>query len=61
MRRCIAIRWMWGPITARMRRLAEDDALQARLAAAGLARAARYTWEDAAAQVLGVMREVAGR
>ena len=49
-----------GPITAGMRRLAEDDALRARLAAAGPARAARYTWE-AAAQVLAVMREVVGR
>jgi alpha-1,3-rhamnosyl/mannosyltransferase len=47
-----------GSITAGMRRLAEDDALRARLAAAGPARAALYTWEDAAAQVLAVMREV---
>ncbi len=50
-----------GSITAGMRRLAEDDALRARLAAAGPARAALYTWETAAAQVLGVMREVLGR
>ncbi|MHB1641201.1 MAG: glycosyltransferase [Acidithiobacillus sp.] len=50
-----------GSITAGMRRLAEDDALRARLAAAGPARAALYTWEDAATQVLGVMREVVGR
>ncbi|MCL4526372.1 MAG: glycosyltransferase [Gammaproteobacteria bacterium] len=50
-----------GSITAGMRRLAEDDALRARLAAAGPARAALYTWEDAAAQALAVMREVAGR
>ena len=44
-----------------MQTLAEDGALRARLAAAGPARAALYTWEDAAAQVLAVMREVAGR
>ncbi|WP_226841283.1 glycosyltransferase [Acidithiobacillus ferrooxidans] len=50
-----------GSITAAMRRLAEDDALRARLAAAGPARAALYTWEDAATQVLAVMREVVGR
>ena len=50
-----------GSITAGMRRLAEDDALRTRLAAAGPARAARYTWEAAAAQALAVMREVAGR
>ena len=50
-----------GSITDGMRRLAEDDALRARLAASGPARAARYTWEDAAAQALGVMREVAER
>ncbi len=50
-----------GSITAGMRRLAEDDALRARLAAAGPARAALYTWEAAATQVLGVMREVVGR
>jgi glycosyltransferase involved in cell wall biosynthesis len=48
-------------ITAGMRRLAEDDALRTRLAAAGPARAARYTWEAAATQVLGVMRELVGR
>ena len=48
-----------GSITAGMRRLAEDDALCARLAAAGPARAALYSWEDAATQVLEVMREVA--
>ncbi|MDA8151231.1 MAG: glycosyltransferase [Acidithiobacillus sp.] len=48
-----------GSITAGMRRLAEDDALCARLSAAGPARAALYSWEDAATQVLGVMREVA--
>ena len=48
-------------ITDGMRRLAEDDALRARLAAVGPARAARYTWEDAAAQALGVMREAVGR
>ena len=47
-----------GSITAGMRRLAEDDALRARLAAAGPARAALYSWEDAATQVLEVMREV---
>ncbi|MDA8153518.1 MAG: glycosyltransferase [Acidithiobacillus sp.] len=47
-----------GSITAGMRRLAEDDALCARLAAAGPARAALYSWEDAATQVLEVMREV---
>ena len=46
-------------ITAGMRRLAEDDALRARLSAAGPARAALYSWEDAATQVLGVMRDVA--
>ncbi len=39
----------------------EDDALRTRLAAAGPARAARYTWEAAATQVLGVMRELVGR
>lgn len=50
-----------GSITAGIRRLAEDDALRARLAAAGPARAALYTWEDAATQVLAVMREVVGR
>ncbi|QQD74353.1 glycosyltransferase [Acidithiobacillus ferrivorans] len=48
-------------ITAAMRRLAEDEVLRARLAAAGPARAALYTWEAAAAQVLAVMREVVGR
>ncbi|MHB1669325.1 glycosyltransferase [Thiomonas sp.] len=47
-----------GSITKGMRRLVEDDSLRTRLAAAGQARAARYTWEDAAAQVLGVMREL---
>ena len=50
-----------GSITAGMRRLAEDDALRARLAAAGPARAALYTWEVAAAQALAVMREVTRR
>ncbi|MBW9255535.1 glycosyltransferase [Acidithiobacillus ferriphilus] len=45
-------------ITAAMRRLAEDEVLRARLAAAGPARAALYTWEAAAAQALAVMREV---
>ena len=44
-----------------MRRLAEDEVLRARLAAAGPARAALYTWEAAAAQVLAVMREVVSR
>ena len=48
-------------ITAAMRRLAEDEVLRARLAAAGSARAALYTWEVAAAQVLAVMREVVSR
>jgi len=50
-----------GSITAGMQRLAEDDALRTRLAAAGPARAALYTWEDAATQALAVMREVVGR
>ncbi len=50
-----------GSIIAGMRRLAEDEVLRARLAAAGPARAALYTWEAAAAQVLAVMREVVGR
>jgi alpha-1,3-rhamnosyl/mannosyltransferase len=48
-------------ITAAMRRLAEDEVLRARRATAGPARAALYTWEAAAAQVLAVMREVVGR
>lgn len=48
-------------ITAAMRRLAEDEVLRARLAAAGPARAALYTWEAAAAQALAVMREVVSR
>ncbi|MDA8153043.1 MAG: glycosyltransferase [Acidithiobacillus sp.] len=48
-------------ITTAMRRLAEDEVLRARLAAAGPARAALYTWEVAAAQVLAVMREVVSR
>lgn len=48
-------------ITDGMRRLAEDGALRARLAAAGPARAALYTWEAAAAQMLEVLREVVGR
>lgn len=44
-----------------MLRLAEDADLRARLAAVGPARAALYTWEAAAAQALGIMREVVGR
>ncbi|MHB0889530.1 glycosyltransferase [Acidithiobacillus sp.] len=47
-----------GSVTEGMRRLVEDDSLRTRLAAAGQVRAARYTWEDEAAQVLGVMREL---
>jgi alpha-1,3-rhamnosyl/mannosyltransferase len=42
-------------------RLLQAPALRAQLAAAGLEQAARFTWEQTAAQTLGVYRQVAGR
>ncbi|MBU2790608.1 glycosyltransferase [Acidithiobacillus caldus] len=48
-------------ITEGMQRLADDDTLRAQLVAAGLVRAALYSWENAARQMLEVMREVARR
>ena len=43
-------------IAEAMRRVLEDDALCARLREAGLARAAAFTWDAAAARVLQVLR-----
>ena len=47
-------------LVAGLARLLDDGALRARLAAAGRARAARFTWERTAAQTLDVLREAAG-
>ena len=38
----------------------EDEGLRARLSEGALAWAARFDWEDSAAQVLGLLEEVAG-
>lgn len=42
-----------------MRRLAADDGLREKLAAAGPARAARFSWDTTAADTLGVYRRLA--
>jgi glycosyltransferase involved in cell wall biosynthesis len=47
-------------IAAALERVTEDDALRARLAAAGPARAARWSWDAAARETLAVLREAAG-
>jgi glycosyltransferase involved in cell wall biosynthesis len=48
-------------IAAGLRRLAEDAALRAELSARGLARAARFRWDDVAARVLRVLEAAAER
>jgi alpha-1,3-rhamnosyl/mannosyltransferase len=50
-----------GALAARMREVAADGALRARLAAAGRDRGRRFTWANAAAGTLAVLREAAGR
>jgi len=47
-------------ITAAMRRILEEPALRERLKNDGLTQAARFTWERSAAEVLDILRKVAG-
>ena len=49
-----------GSIAAGLRKVIEDEELAARLAQAGKARAATYTWSRTAASLVDVYREVAG-
>jgi alpha-1,3-rhamnosyl/mannosyltransferase len=48
-------------LTAAMRRGLTDAGLRPRLIAAGLARAQRFTWEDAARRTIAVYRELTNR
>jgi glycosyltransferase involved in cell wall biosynthesis len=47
-------------ISAAMRRIIEESALRERLKNDGLRQAAQFTWERNAAEVLGVLRKIAG-
>ena len=49
-----------GSIATGLRKVIEDEELAARLAQAGKARAATYTWSRTAASLVDVYREVAG-
>lgn len=48
-------------LSAALARLLTNDALCAELRAKGLLRAAQFTWAKSAAQLLGVLRQAAGR
>lgn len=47
-------------IAEALERIANDDALRSRLAAAGRERAARFSWERCARETLAVLRQAAG-
>ncbi|HET9692292.1 MAG TPA: glycosyltransferase family 1 protein [Acidimicrobiales bacterium] len=49
-----------GALAAALATVVDDDGVRARLAAAGPRRAARFTWDDAAAAMVAVYRRAAG-
>lgn len=49
-----------GAVAEGIRRIAADDGLRARLSELGIARAARFTWEESARRTIDVLHRVAG-